>query len=158
MVSVYTPAQDSTEVRKMSSEVAWGITGSMMIHCCCCQWLSVISCCGGGCCLFSFLLVPPSVFIFSYFCNKALLIISANLFSVLEKKRNPFNLSGCVNYEIILPCVHTVCLSPVFNLWAPFWMTALFLYSVPMAREGSGDQNICKSAEACQNVVGRGKR
>lgn len=35
------------------------------------------------------------------------------------------------------------------------WTTALFLYSVPMARERPGDQNICKSAQTCQIVVER---
>lgn len=51
--------------------------------------------------------------------NESLLIIAANRFSTLGKKTKPFNLIGYARYKVILPWVHTVCLSPVFNLRAP---------------------------------------
>lgn len=121
--------------------------------------MSVIRCCGGGCCLFFFffpLLVPPSPFTFSYFVMRHCPSFRQIHFPHWERKQS-LSVSQVVwTIKSFFPgFILRACL--LFSMSEPqFWTTALFLYSVPMARERSGDQNICKSAEARQSVVERG--
>lgn len=61
-----------------------------------------------------FFIASLSALMFSFFVASH--YISANLFSTLGKKTKPFNLLGYARYKVILPWVHTVCLSPVSNL------------------------------------------
>lgn len=100
-----------------------------------------------------FLLVPPSPFTFSYFVMRHCSSFWQIHFPHWGRKQS-LSVSQVVwTIKSFFPgFILRACL--LFSMSEPqFWTTALFLYSVPMARERSGDQNICKSAEACQSAV-----
>lgn len=119
---------------------------------------SVISCCGRGCCLFSFLLVTPSTLTFSNFVMRQCSSFQQICFPCWGRKQS-LSISQVVSTIKLFFPGFILCACLLFSTSEPqFWTTALFLYSVPMARERSGDQNICKSAEACQSVVEWGGR
>lgn len=106
----------------------------------------------------SFLFVPPSAFTFSYFVMRC--------YSSFQQICFPCWVRGqSLPVSQVVSAIKSF--FPGFILYArllfstsepQFWTTALFLYSVPMARGRSGDQNIYKSAEACQSVVESGGR
>lgn len=104
------------------------------------------------------LLVPPSALALSSFVMRHCSSFQQICFPCWGRKQS-LSISQVVSAIKSFFPGFILCACLLFSTSEPqFWTTALFLYSVPMARERSGDQNICKSAEACQSVVERGEK